>query len=1418
MLPRARYFLLALGIVSAVVQPVLGDDKDLLKAGGGGAPPNLFIVFGNTQTTTQAITFTGTNFSTFDGDADSPGSKMGAAKIVVRQFLANFHTQFNVGMTAFARPPNLGSTKITKKHWVYEALDVDFPNDSFQEPVGTLSRWGPQGEGPCTNKTVPVCNDRPVPNSPQIVFSGVYANAVVPVSPPFFGANPTGSAFVNLDGTLDNKGEAKNSTKRIRYTIVAGAYGDAFTDGTLTTLLLGGGTHSIAVLKQYQTCVGGCTNDSSSWATQATTPGGSPGTVTVRYRPPTSVPSLYFYPTGATNSTGVSIAGRYVGFLNEHLVDEGLTPDISTNNTTCSGLEFQNTGDPLIMIPKDYSSGQQCIPPQDSYNCAKRLLRPEAYIENYDTTTGTFTTNDPDNPGYTQAGQSKYADGCDPNLMGSVKDGLDDLERQVILTARNGSQAPIKGALQNILDYFTKPEIDGFMNGVRGDDPNAACRKGAVILIYDTFNGCTQDNCSFLTNKFLTTFKQIGIPVYVIGFGTSSAGTAVTGICIAHNSGAILADGSDGYFPVTTAAQLEQALNDIAALVLEGQKGFVASTISTAQVSGNQVAYLATFNATSSRSIWNGRVNGYKLDANGKLQLGTRTIRDTNDPFAGAVLQAPSNDPSSLLWNAGQNLAQTPGTGATNPSAVLAPNAGTSNGTYSDDSNDTVTTIATTRYPGRKIVFSLPSGYANPVTTLPIPPSSSVPEDRHDMTASTGATWWPALKALLGPQTSPPAVLSPPLADTDATDSLRFIWGDRDAVMGAAASSASQKYTPPNSSFELKLGDMFHAGPVLVGPPNDFASFSSNLHNYQTFRNTYQHRRRVLYFGANDGLFHAVDAGGWNRTPSLCVNPDGSQGSCYDLGTGAELFAYAPRAIMQVFKPLKDAVGAQTKRDEWSVDGPPTAGDVFIDSVNNGTGNPANRAWHTVLVGGMREGSPFEGTSGAAPFVSLGSYYALDLTQPDELVSDGSGGLTVPIPATFNAPKCLNASGDASCARDWPQVLWEISDVGDLDVSPSPGAGYGDMGETWSKPGIGRVRVCTANCDNTSAPFPVTEDRYVAIFGGGFDRERLNRRGNWIYMIDIETGHVLYRANSSCGINAGTGSCSPTYFASIPSEPSVLDTSGDGILDVLYFGDQKGQLWRIDLSDLRIGSAPSDRWHTQIDPSAGSAKPFLVFKAPQPVAPAVDPFYPVYYRPTAVNLGYNVNGKAALGLAFGTGDRDDIQSKNFPASLNFNQRFYYVIDKANTTTRTESDLFDITSATAPSTTTVPANGWFIELAKGERVISDSISINGVIYFPTYNPAVAGSGSGPCGNGIKCNLGAGTARLYRVFYGTGNPYVGSDRGSTQQFGSFLSEPVYFQSKDQQGNIFYTTENTVKTENAPGGKKTSIKGWKERSRRP
>src|SRR5207244_12074752 len=140
-----------------------------------------------------------------------------------------------------------------------------------------------------------------------------------------------------------------------------------------------------------------------------------------------------------------------------------------------------------------------------------------------------------------------------------------------------------------------------------------------------------------------------------------------------------------------------------------------------------------------------------------------------------------------------------------------------------------------------------------------------------------------------------------------------------------------------------------------------------------------------------------------------------------------------------------------------------------------------------------------------------------------------------------------------NCPSDGPTVLWEIQDANDTDSN-----GYPDMGESWSKPGLGRICVAKDNSGNC------TDERYVALFGGGFDRERKNRRGNWFYIVDVETGTVLMKANSSCGVNAAAG-CTPVYFGSIPSEPALLDPNFDGVADVVYVGDVKGPLWRVDL-------------------------------------------------------------------------------------------------------------------------------------------------------------------------------------------------------------------------------------------------------------
>src|SRR5687767_3682600 len=241
---RRLRLLTALGLVLLTSLPAGADDKDFLRPVGEAVPPNLLIVFGNSQTLTQTISFTGVNTSTFDGDGDSPGSKMGAAKRVLKQFVVENATSYNIGLTSFAHNPNVGSIDIDRKHWVYQALATDFPNDVFKEVAGTLSRWGPAGEGPCTSKTVPYCGDR----SKQ--FDGItpavisLTDSKATVQGPFFGSVASSPAYIYLNGS------ASDATERIQYTIVAGSYGEAFTDGSLTALTRG--THSIEVKKQYQ--------------------------------------------------------------------------------------------------------------------------------------------------------------------------------------------------------------------------------------------------------------------------------------------------------------------------------------------------------------------------------------------------------------------------------------------------------------------------------------------------------------------------------------------------------------------------------------------------------------------------------------------------------------------------------------------------------------------------------------------------------------------------------------------------------------------------------------------------------------------------------------------------------------------------------------------------------------------------------------------------------------------------------------------------------------------------------------------------------------------------------------------------------------------------------------------------------------
>jgi len=148
--------------------------------------------------------------------------------------------------------------------------------------------------------------------------------------------------------------------------------------------------------------------------------------------------------------------------------------------------------------------------------------------------------------------------------------------------------------------------------------------------------------------------------------------------------------------------------------------------------------------------------------------------------------------------------------------------------------------------------------------------------------------------------------------------------------------------------------------------------------------------------------------------------------------------------------------------------------------------------------------------------------------------------------------------------------------------------------------------------------------------------------------------------------------------------------------------------------------------------------------------------------------------------------------------------------------RTETDLLRIASSTAATTTTAPTKGWYLEFANGERAITDSLAVRGIIYFATFNPILDPGALDACNNLGKCENQRGIARFYKVQYATGDPEAGSDRGETQLHANFLTNPVLYTSEDQGSHIIYTSDNEVVIDLVPGGTRTSLKDWEEDDR--
>jgi type IV pilus assembly protein PilY1 len=191
------------------------------------------------------------------------------------------------------------------------------------------------------------------------------------------------------------------------------------------------------------------------------------------------------------------------------------------------------------------------------------------------------------------------------------------------------------------------------------------------------------------------------------------------------------------------------------------------------------------------------------------------------------------------------------------------------------------------------------------------------------------------------------------LLDKDAAGTADGLGDDRDDyIRGDQTKEQSQSAGVFRDRTSL-LGDIINSDPWFVSRSEDFGYSSlegTEGSSYITFRDNKKNRTPALYFGANDGMFHAINA-----------------------DDGNELFTYIPESLIgslsKLTSPLYGCTGdSGCLSHTYYVDGAPKAGDAYID-----TGSGV--AWRTVVLGTLGAGGK--------------GLFALDVSKPNPATIGG---------------------------------------------------------------------------------------------------------------------------------------------------------------------------------------------------------------------------------------------------------------------------------------------------------------------------------------------------------------------------------------------------------------------------------------------
>lgn len=312
------------------------------------------------------------------------------------------------------------------------------------------------------------------------------------------------------------------------------------------------------------------------------------------------------------------------------------------------------------------------------------------------------------------------------------------------------------------------------------------------------------------------------------------------------------------------------------------------------------------------------------------------------------------------------------------------------------------------------------------------------------------------------------------------------------------------------------------------------------------------------------------------RTHMLYVGGNDGMLHGFSAEDGKEKIAYVPKAVYPLLKNL----AAQNYNDNhrYFVDGSPMTADV-----KTGDGDQASD-WSTLLVGTLGAGGK--------------GYFVLDVTKPSSFSIDQPKAIVL-------MDKTFCTTGESYCTA----TTDEEKDIGHITALPA------------------------RSSDNRLQATQITRlnnGRWAVIMGNGYNSAN-QRPVLLIQYLDGDRSLLSIQASAHA---TGTGNAEDNGL----SAPALVDVDGNGTTDIVYAGDNLGNLWKFDLL-----SEDDSKWKPAFDIDT----PFFTARGPQQLDGKRDQVQPITAAPLvranersiALEKGDEIITRKLGGLmiAFGTG-------------------------------------------------------------------------------------------------------------------------------------------------------------------------------------